>query len=119
MELSLFEKSKLDSLEKTIQAGMQTVFDVGSALLEVRDSKLYRSNHSTFEEYCRVRWGMSRPRAYQLIEAATVKGNLSTMVDIPERQTRPLTRLEPEQQKEAWEGAVRQGKFKQNQSWRC
>jgi site-specific DNA-methyltransferase (adenine-specific) len=51
---------------------------------------------------------MSRPRAYQLIEAATVATNLSTMVDIPttERQARPLTVLDPEQQREAWQRAV-------------
>ena len=48
---------------------------------------------------------MSRPRAYQLIEAANVSVNLSTIVDtLPstESQARPLTRLEPEQQREAW-----------------
>ena len=38
---------------------------------------------ATFEEYCKERWEMSRPRAYQLIEAAEVMSNLSTIVDIP------------------------------------
>ena len=45
---------------------------------------------------------MSRPRAYQLIDAVMIKDNLSTMVDIPERQLRPLARLEPQQQVKAW-----------------
>lgn len=51
---------------------------------------------------------MSRPRAYQMIEAASVVTNLSTTVDIPstERQARPLATLEPEQQREAWKRAV-------------
>ena len=51
---------------------------------------------------------MSRPRAYQLIDAAQVVGNLSTMVDIPkaERQVRPLTSLPPEAQPIVWQRAV-------------
>ena len=49
-----------------------------------------------------------KPRAYQLIEAAQVAGNLSTIVDKPtnEAQVRPLTGLEPEQQREVWDNAV-------------
>ena len=50
------------------------------------------------------------PRAYQLIESAQVHNNLSTIVDkLPttESQTRPLTRLEPEQQKEVLQKAVK------------
>jgi len=58
--------------------------------------------YDTFERYCKERWDMSRPRAYQLIDAVMIKDNLSTMVDIPERQLRPLARLEPQQQVKAW-----------------
>ena len=54
---------------------------------------------SSFEHYCRERWQFSRPRAYQLIDSAKVIENLSTTVDISERHIRPLTKLEPEQQK--------------------
>jgi len=50
---------------------------------------------------------MSRPRAYQLIESANVIGNLSTIVDKPatESQARPLAKLPPDQQDEAWTAA--------------
>ena len=44
-----------------------TFIEVGKALLAIRDAKLYRKTHKTFEAYCRDRWEMSRPRAYQLI----------------------------------------------------
>jgi len=76
--------------------------------MEIRDKSLYRDvlGYQTFEEYCRVKWDLSRPRAYQLIEAVEIKSNLSTTVDIPERQLRPLARLDPEKQKEAWQKAV-------------
>jgi hypothetical protein len=49
---------------------------------------------------------MSRPRAYQLIAAAEVQDDLSTTVDIPERQTRPLAKLPREDREEAYQKAV-------------
>ena len=52
---------------------------------------------------------MRRHRAYQLIEAVGAVSNVSTTVDIApanEAQARPLTRLEPEQQREAWGRAL-------------
>lgn len=38
--------------------------------MTIRDNRLYRESHKTFETYCRERWNMSRPGAYQLIETA-------------------------------------------------
>ena len=46
---------------------------------------------------------------YYQLEAAQIEKNICTMVQkgqIPERQLRPLAKLEPEQQKEVWEKAV-------------
>lgn len=103
------EKTRLTECESIIEHGMKTFVEVGTALIEIRDSRLYHTEYSTFEDYCRERWGMSRPKAYQLIDAAGVVNNLSTMVDIVpinERQARPLTKLEPEQQREAWTRAI-------------
>jgi hypothetical protein len=48
---------------------------------------------------------VKQSRAYQLIDAANVVTNLSTIVDkfpIIESQARPLASLEPEEQVEAW-----------------
>jgi hypothetical protein len=47
--------------------------------------------------------------ANKMIAATEVVGNLGTMVPIlpeNERQARPLTHLEPEQQREAWRQAL-------------
>jgi hypothetical protein len=108
--LSIVETTRYQQCEQIIERGLNTFVDVGNALLEIRDNKLYRIEYKTFEDYCKERWNISRPRAYQLIEAATVVGNLSTMVDkqipISERQTRPLTKLEPEEQREAWQQVI-------------
>ena len=51
---------------------------------------------------------MSKTHANRLIESVSIKENLATIVVKPtsESQTRPLTHLEPEQQKEAWQKAV-------------
>jgi hypothetical protein len=72
------------------------------------EAKLYRP-YGTFEEYCRKRWDMSRFYAHRLIDAAEARENLLPIGNIPpanESQVRPLTRLEPELQREAWEKAV-------------
>ncbi len=82
---------------------------VANALLEIRDSRLYRQQFPTFEAYCRERWNLSRPQAYRLIDAATVVSNVSnleTLVPATESQARPLTRLEPEVQREVWQAVV-------------
>lgn len=107
--ITLDERSRLYQLEETIRQGLNTFVDVGNALLEIRDKRLYRQEYSTFEEYCREQWNMSRPRAYQLIDAANVVTNLSTIVDkfpIIESQARPLASLEPEEQVEAWKRVI-------------
>lgn len=100
--------TELEQLEGVIQKNIGAFYEVGRALMEIRDKGLYRDvlGYDTFETYCKQRWDLSRPRAYQLIEAVTVKENLSTTVDIPERQIRPLAKLQPEQQRTAWQKAV-------------
>ena len=84
-----------------LEQGMRTL-DVGcgpGALTEVRES------HGTFEDYCRERWGFSRQRAHQLVEAASV----SRILDTPPLNAGQAVELaplrdEPEQLAEAWQG---------------
>jgi hypothetical protein len=42
-EITLQEKMRLESLEGTIDAGRKTFIEVGLALAEIKDSRLYRS----------------------------------------------------------------------------
>ena len=102
------ELSRLDTLETTIERGLNTFVEVGTALAEIRDSKLYRKSFGTFEDYCQERWGMSRIHAHRLMTSAGVVSNLLPIGNIPktESQARPLTTLEPEEQIAAWETAV-------------
>lgn len=71
-ELAQNETARLTQCEKAIEKGLGTFVEVGQALLDIRDSKLYRASHKTFEAYCKERWDISRPRAYALIDQAKV-----------------------------------------------
>jgi len=115
--LTTNEKAELDTLEGIIEREMKSFMDVGNALLTIRDRKLYREQFKNFKAYCMESWGMGRSHANRLMSGAQVAANLSpigdkfnTLVKIQptsEYQVRPLTALEPAQQCEVWEEAVR------------
>jgi hypothetical protein len=105
------EISRLSECEAIIERGMKTFVDVGNALLEIRENKLYREAFGTFEDYCRERWGMAQGTAYRMIYASEVVRNLRSspigeLLPTTESQARPLASLEPAQQVEAWQRAV-------------
>lgn len=106
--LTITEEVRLSYLEGVVERGLKTFAEVGGALMEIRDQRLYRQEYGTFEDYCRERWGLERRRAYQLMDAASVASNVNNCTQIPanEGQARPLTKLDPEQQREAWQKAV-------------
>jgi ribosomal protein L37AE/L43A len=115
--LSTSEAGRLAELETVIERGLLTFIEVGSALMEIRNSRLYRQMYNTFEEYCQQRWDLRRSRTYQLMDAAEVVENLksSTIVELSnaniplpvnEAQARPLAKLEVEMQRQAWQRAV-------------
>lgn len=110
-ELTSIELAQLERAEQRIEKGMSTFVDVGKALAEIRNDKLYLKDHKTFEAYCDKRWGISRSRAYQLLDGADVVSNVHNCGHdthpTTESLARPLTKLKkPEQQAEAWKEAV-------------
>lgn len=106
--LSPRENKELRRLEDVIEAGLRTFIEVGRALIDIRDQRLYRGAHATFDDYCRDRWGMSKTHANRLIASAVTVENLGDVDILPanEAQVRPLTLLPPDRQQEAWEKAV-------------
>nr|WP_317616608.1 hypothetical protein [Nostoc sp. 'Peltigera membranacea cyanobiont' 232] len=109
-ELTDEEQSDRLLLERKVE---RAFFEAGKALAELRDRRLYRSSHRTFEDYCRDRFGHSRRQSYLLMDAATVFDNLVEICDqfdhkLPtaEGQVRPITKLEPQEQQEVWLRAV-------------
>lgn len=103
--LNKLERTKFKDLEKTISEGMTTFVDVGSALLEIRNSRLYREDFDSFEDYCRSRWDMSKQHAIRLIQSSQVMENIGKAGYVPRAESvvRPLVNLEPEKQKKVWD----------------
>jgi len=97
-------KSELARHEAVIERGMRTTIEVGLSMKAIRDEKLYEGAYKTFENYASERWGYGKSRAYQLIEAAEVDANLSTIVDIDrpqnEGQLREVAKAPPEKRAE-------------------
>lgn len=114
MEVTIVkDRQDLERLEGVIQQNLQSFFEVGRALMEIRDRELYKikngGDYATFEAYCRGEWDFSRRHAYRFIDSAKVIENVTDRSQTkPENleQTRPLARLEPEKQKVAWQKAV-------------
>lgn len=59
---------------------------VGLHLGTIRDERLYRENHPTFDEYVRSRWGFTSGRARQFIAAAETV-TVVTLLGLPEPAT--------------------------------
>lgn len=109
--LTTSERGLLTSYETVVQQGLDSFVEVGNALAAIRDGRLYRESHQTFEAYCVERWNLSKSRAYQFLRGAEVVERLAecTTVDVMpdnEAQVRPLASLPEEQQAEAWKEAV-------------
>jgi hypothetical protein len=107
--LAAIEAADLARCEGVIARGLQTFIEVGEALAEIREKRLYRATFGTFEDYCREKWGIGASRARQIIGAAAVAGTLTSVTAVTpanEAQLRPLAGLTPEQQRAAWQRAV-------------
>lgn len=108
-QLSPSENTRLENLEHIIENFRKSYFKAGAALAEIRNKRLYRATHASFEAYVAERWELSRPRAYDLIDASRVANNLSAVADITttnEFQLRALRALPAKDQIEVYTKAV-------------
>lgn len=110
------EYTDLERLETTISKGLDTFVEVGNALAEIRDRKLYRQYHATFAAYCEEQWEMGKSQAYRLIDAADVVTELETSpngdtVPLPttEAQARALSEVAPEKRADVMKEATKDG----------
>lgn len=79
------EESKLlAKYEQTIKDGLKTFVDVGNALAEINDNRLYRGTHKTFGKYCQDKFGFQRAHAYRIIKAKHKIDELYPEGDKPE-----------------------------------
>lgn len=101
------ERTELATQETVIERGAE---QVAAALTTIRDRRLYRETHPTFEAYCRDRWGMSHRHVNRQIVAAEVAEALGPMGPVSERQARELADLRdrPEELRETYQRAERE-----------
>jgi len=105
--LAPVEAATLAEHEASVERGLSTFLDVGRALLAIRDERLYRAEHDTFESYCQDRWAMTDRYARNLMAAASV----GTVVPVTnEAQARELAPLldQPERLRDTWQQAQEQ-----------
>lgn len=122
--LGATECDALDANEAVIRRGLNTFLEVGRALINIRDRRLYRGGYLNFEDYVEKRWQMSVRHAHRMCDAAEIVQNLLPAGEPPpgasnqlltaeaplptkESQARPLKGLEPEQQRQVWHEAVK------------
>ncbi len=96
--LSPEERARKAELETQVQVGAAAAVLAGRALTAIRDERLYEDEFATFEQYCNDRFGLSRQRAYQLIDyAATAAEFEARGLQLPaERITRALGGVVPD-----------------------
>jgi hypothetical protein len=107
--LTAAEADLLATAEAVIERGLTTFVEVGDALMQVRENRLYRGTHDTFESYTRDRWGFSDSRARQLIGAAQTVTNV-TEAGLPapanEGQARALNAVPAEERADVWADTI-------------
>lgn len=104
--LNDIERQRLEREESAIEAGAARI---GRALAVIRDQRLYRETHATFEDYCHERWGIGRSYANKQIAAAKVTEALGTTgTHLPERAARELAPLldDPDLLADVWQAAL-------------
>ena len=110
-ELTTTDTTRLRECEDKIDSSLRSFVDIGDALLEIRESRLYRDEHTTFERYCQERWNITKSRANQLISASRLVENLENedangVLPSSESVARELQRADADRQHDVWSQAV-------------
>lgn len=102
--LTMDEQEELLDHEAIIEQSQAVFVEVGNALMAIRDAKLYRATHTSFDAYLAERWpAISKRRGYQLIDAAAIAKEIPIT---NERQARALKGVPIETAKHAYQAAA-------------
>lgn len=105
--LTITEQHDLDDHEQIIGKHIRDFIEVGRALADICKRRLYRRDHKSFETYCRDKWDLSRPYAYQLIDAAELAASHPEITSV--RQARALSTVPSESRQVVVEKAKKAG----------
>ncbi len=108
------QRERLGQLETIIAGKRQGFFELGKALNEIKQARLYRlALYDSFGAYVKARWDMGKSQAYRFINAYEIVNNLSPIGDkvpVNESQVRPLAMLTPFEQRAIWQRFLDTGK---------
>jgi hypothetical protein len=104
--LSALERQRKEELEAIVAHGLAEFLRVGSALAELRNRRLYRTEFGTFEAYVQQRFGLHRGAVDGVIRSAqTAQVLLDAGIQLPSTTTaavlRPICGLPGEELKAA------------------
>jgi hypothetical protein len=106
------EPCDFEDCEEIIAKHIVRFYLVGRALAKIKENEWYKdAGFSSFEEYCKQRWGFKRHYANRLIGAADVMDNLvpiGTTLPETESQAREVAKAgNPDKQVEVWNESVK------------
>lgn len=114
--LSAAELERLHACEAIIHQGLQAFIEVGMALQEIRNGKLYRAGYKTFEAYCEDVFSIKRRNAYTLMAEVEVVQQLRLNAQADADNTRvipstashagALAELDKEDRQVVWNAVV-------------
>lgn len=96
-------KLTLAQLKAIVSRNLSATIDAGRALKEIKDRELWKEEAESFQQFCVDNWGVSKQRAYQLMDCVQIVDALppdqSTAVD-SERAARELKKVPAENRTE-------------------
>ena len=111
-KLKKAEVEELEKQEKVLAKDQVGYWESAKALTVIHDRKLYRASYLTFREYCLERWSFDRAHGNRMLKASVLYENLKCLplgdiqLPVSEAQVRPLVRVSPDKQEEAWRRAL-------------
>lgn len=117
-EFELSEGQTFEQCEKDIELSNHleelAYYVKGQRLGIIEKNKWYKKvGYDSWDVYCRERWNLSGTHGHKLIQSAEVIENIKKLsfmnhsLPTTQRQTWPLINLEPKQQAEAWDEAIK------------
>jgi hypothetical protein len=96
--LTKTEQRSLATAERTIQQGYKAYCETGEALALIRDQRLYRASFTSWDAYCRQRWGFTAAHANNYIASAraAIEGRQLGLVFDNEYQAREFSKVPTE-----------------------
>lgn len=99
-KLSPKERARFEACKAQVAKWLEDRFETGLALTEIKNSRLYREDYDSFEDFCKSHHQLDKSYAYRLIEWCEVKKSPTGDKIQNERQARAIAEV-PQEQRQA------------------